>query len=176
MKINTAEAERLIGNMTNSTATSISNLATSSSALITQRLEQLNNSIKSNAGEAERSLAQLRQARPRAQSGRSAQEAERTLTGMSTGVSNVIKQNANEVERTLLGVSAEVARNFVGKADDIATAVSHRSAEMTRFSTRSRARSWLAVRQEPEFADEVSRVTDQAVKAIEAKGFTFTRA
>ena len=42
---------------------------------------------------------------------------------MSTGVSNVLKQNASDVERTLLGVSAEVARNFVGKADEI----SHRS-------------------------------------------------
>ena len=40
---------------------------------------------------------------------------------MSTGVSNVLKQNATEVERTLLGVSAEVARNFVGKADEITT-------------------------------------------------------
>jgi hypothetical protein len=39
---------------------------------------------------------------------------------MSTGVNNVLKQNASEVERTLLGVSAEVARDFVGKADEIA--------------------------------------------------------
>ena len=52
---------------------------------------------------------------------------------MSTGVSNVLKQNATEVERTLLGVSAEVARNFVGKADEITTAVSTRAAEMTRI-------------------------------------------
>ena len=32
----------------------------------------------------------------------SAHDAERTLSGMSTGVSNVLKQNASEVERTLL--------------------------------------------------------------------------
>ena len=42
---------------------------------------------------------------------------------MSTGVSNVLKQNASDVERTLLGVSAEVARNFVGKADEISQQV-----------------------------------------------------
>ena len=47
---------------------------------------------------------------------------------MSTGVSNVLKQNANDVERTLLGVSAEVARNFVGKADEISTAAHARAA------------------------------------------------
>ena len=54
--------------------------------------------------------------------------AERPLSGMSTGVSNVLKQNAGEVERTLLAVSAEVARTFVGKADEISTAVSQRAA------------------------------------------------
>ena len=30
-------------------------------------------------------------------------EVERALTGVSTGVSNVLKQNASDVERTLLG-------------------------------------------------------------------------
>ena len=51
---------------------------------------------------------------------------------MSSGVTNVLKQNATDVERTLLGVSAEVARNFVGKADEINQQVSQRAAEMTK--------------------------------------------
>ena len=88
--------------------------------MINARLEQLSQSIKTNAGEAERNLAQLASTTTTAIRS-SAQEAERSLTGMSTGVSNVLKQNATEVERTLLGVSAEVARNFVGKADEITT-------------------------------------------------------
>ena len=86
--------------------------------MINARLEQLNQAIKTNSGEAERSLAQLASTTTTAIR-TSAQDAERSLTGMSTGVSNVLKQNATEVERTLLGVSAEVARNFVGKADEI---------------------------------------------------------
>ncbi len=88
--------------------------------MINARLEQLSQSIKTNAGEAERNLAQLASTTTTAIRS-SAQEAERSLTGMSTGVSNVLKQNATEVERTLLGVSAEVARNFVGKAEEITT-------------------------------------------------------
>ncbi len=94
---------------------------------------------------------------------------------MSTGVSNVLKQNATEVERTLLGVSAEVARNFVGKAEEITTAVdplgradAHPRRQVERLLAALSGKS-------QEFASEVSRVTEHAVKAIEAKGFTFTQ-
>ena len=95
---------------------------------------------------------------------------------MSTGVSNVLKQNASEVERTLLAVSAEVARNFVGKADEISTAVSQRAAEMTHIvDEKSSGLLSALTSKSQEFASEVSRVTDHAVKAIEAKGFNFTQ-
>ena len=144
--------------------------------MLTTRLDQLNQAIKTNAGEAERSLAQLATTTT-ASIRASAHDAERSLTGISTGVSNVLKQNAGEVERTLLGVSTEVARNFVGKADEIATAVSQRSAEMTRIldeksSVLLTALSPPRARSSPARS---SRVTDHAVKAIEAKGFTFTQ-
>ena len=89
-----------------------------SATVINSRLEQLGQAIKTNTGEAERSLTQLATNTTTAIRS-SAHDAERTLSGMSTGVSNVLKQNASEVERTLLAVSAEVARNFVGKADEI---------------------------------------------------------
>src|SRR4029077_7830383 len=95
--------------------------------------------------------------------------------GISTGVSNVLKQNATEVERTLLGVSAEVARNFVGKADEITAAVSARAAEMTKIVDEKSSGLLIALTaKSQEFSGEVSRVTDHAVKAIEAKGFNFT--
>ena len=144
--------------------------------MIGARLEQLSQAIKTNAGEAERSLAQLASSTTTNAIRASAQDAERSLTGMSTGVSNVLKQNATEVERTLLGVSAEVARNFVGKADEITAAVSaarrrddaHPGREVERAAGALTGKS-------QEFASEVSRVTDHAVKAIEAKGFTFTQ-
>ena len=77
---------------------------------------------------------------------------------------------------TLLGVSAEVARDFVGKADEITAAVSARAAEMTRILDEKSSTLLTALTgKSQEFANEVSRVTDHAVKAIEAKGFTFTR-
>jgi hypothetical protein len=108
--------------------------------------------------------------------GRSAQEAERSLSTLSSGVTNVIKQNAADVERTLLGVSAEVARNFVGKADEINAAVSQRAGDMTRIldEKSSGLLSALAIKSQ-EFSGEVGRVTDHAVKSIEAKGFAFTQ-
>ena len=95
---------------------------------------------------------------------------------MSTGVSNVLKQNASEVERTLLAVSAEVARTFVGKADEISTAVSQRAADMTKIVDEKSSGLLVALTaKSQEFASEVSRVTDHAVKAIEARGFHFTQ-
>jgi hypothetical protein len=63
----------------------------------------------------------------------STHDAERILSGMSTGVSNVLKQNASEVERTLLSVSAEVARNFVGTADEISTGLSRHADKVTQI-------------------------------------------
>src|SRR4029079_3327379 len=53
---------------------------------------------------------------------------------------------------------------------------SARSAEMTRILDEKSSGLLTALTgKSQEFANEVSRVTDHAVKAIEAKGFTFTR-
>ena len=164
IKSNSNDAERSIGNLTATTST-----------MLTTRLEQLNQAIKVNAGEAERALAQLA-TNTTASIRASAHDAERSLTGVSTGVSNVLKQNAGEVERTLLGVSTEVARHFVGKAEEIATAVSQRSAEMNRILDEKSSVLLTALStKSQEFSSEVGRITDHAVKAIEAKGFTFTQ-
>jgi hypothetical protein len=91
-------------------------------------------------------------------------------------VSNVLKQNAGYVERMLLSVSAEVARNFVGKAEEISSTVRQRAAEMTEIVDEKSSGLLAALsRKGEEFVSEVGRVTEQAVKAVEAKGFNFTQ-
>ena len=103
-------------------------------------------------------------------------EVERSLSAVSTGISTVLKQNATDVERTLLGVSAEVARSFVGKADEISAQVSARANEMTKIldANSSTLLGALGVKSK-EFTAEIGKATDQALKAIETQGFTFTR-
>jgi hypothetical protein len=89
---------------------------------------------------------------------------------------DAISRSANEAERTLVGMSADVARNIVGRADDIHAAVSQRVGEMTRALDEKSGELLTALSGKgEEFAGEVTRITDQAVKSIEAKGFVFTQ-
>jgi Apolipoprotein A1/A4/E domain len=117
------------------------------------RLEQLGQSIKSNTADAERSLSQI---------------------GLIT--SDTLRSSAEEVERKLLGVSEEVARNFVGKADEITEAVSRRTGELAAVLS-DKSGSVLAAISEKgqQFASDVTKVTDKAMKSIEEKGLSFTR-
>ena len=139
IKSNTSEAERSIGN-----------LATPTSTVIVAAIQQLSEAVKTNTAERRAHRSPSSPPTPRPRSASSAHDAERTLSGMSTGVSNVLKQNASEVERTLLAVSAEVARTFVGKADEISTAVSQRAAEMTHIvDEKSSGAAHRAHREEP---------------------------
>ena len=80
------------------------------------------------------------------------------------------------MERTLLGVSAEVARSFVGKADEIA-ATSQRARRRDDAHPRPESSTLLAAlsNKSQEFTAEVEPRHEQAVSAIEAKGFDFTR-
>ena len=117
------------------------------------RLEQLSQAIKVNSAEAERSLGQL---------------------ALST--TEAIRASAGDAERTLVGVSEEVARNFVGKAEEIATAVSRRANEMTTVLSEKSGGVLFAITEKADhFTREVTNATDQAVKAIEERGFAFTR-
>ncbi len=89
---------------------------------------------------------------------------------------DAIGRSASEAERTLVGMSADVARNIVGRADDIHAAVSQRVGEMTRALDDKSSELLAALSGKGEqFAGEIARVTDQAVNAIEAKGFVFTQ-
>jgi len=117
------------------------------------RLEQLSQAIKLNSAEAERSLGQL---------------------ALST--TEAIRASAGDAERTLVGVSEEVARNFVGKAEEIATAVSRRANEMTTVLSDKSGGVLSAITEKADhFTREVTNATDHAVKAIEERGFAFTR-
>ncbi len=117
------------------------------------RLEQLSQAIKVNSAEAEQSLGQL---------------------ALST--TEAIRASAGDAERTLTGVSEEVARSFVGKADEIATAVSRRTNEMTTvLSEKSGGVLAALTEKSAQFTRDVTGATDSAVKAIEEKGFAFTR-
>jgi hypothetical protein len=118
-----------------------------------QRIEQLNASVQSTSG-----------------------EAEKKLTDLSANISNTLKQNAEDVERTLLGVSAEVARTFIGKADEIAAAVSSRAAEMTGVLDQSSSGLLSALTSKSEdFAAQVGRATDHALNEIQSKGYAFAQ-
>ena len=87
-----------------------------------------------------------------------------------------IGRSASDAERTLVGMSADVARNIVGRADDIHAAVSQRVGEMTRTLDEKSHELLASLSDKGEqFAGEVTRITDQAVKAIEAKGLVFAQ-
>ncbi len=69
-----------------------------------------------------------------------------------------------------------MARNVAGRADEITATVSQRVGEMTQLLDEKSNTLVVALSGKgQEFAGEVSRITDQAVKSIEAKGFAFTQ-
>jgi hypothetical protein len=87
-----------------------------------------------------------------------------------------ITRSAAEAERKLVGMSAEVSRNVVGKANEINTALTQRVDDMTRtLDEKSNSLITALNTKSQGFANEVGRITDQTVKAIEAKGFVFTQ-
>ena len=103
-------------------------------------------------------------------------EAERSLGQLALSTTEAIRASAGDAERTLVGVSEEVARNFVGKAEEIATAVSRRANEMTTVLSEKSGGVLSAITEKADhFTREVTNATDQAVKAIEGRGFAFTR-
>ena len=125
-------------------------------------------------GRAEK-LAEQVETRTRAAAG-VLENMERSLTSVSDSVGKTLTQNASDVERTLLGVSAEVTRSFVGKAEEIAGTVKARADEMTRILDTSSSTLLASLTgKSQEFTTEVGRATAEAVSAIEAKGFDFTR-
>jgi len=145
--------EELLVGRAETVASQIETRSKAAADALNARLEQLSQAIKVNSAEAERSLGQL---------------------ALST--TEAIRNSAGDAERTLVGVSEEVARNFVGKADEIATSVSRRSNEMTTVLSEKSGGVLAALTEKSQkFTREVTLATDQAVKAIDERGFAFTR-
>jgi hypothetical protein len=69
-----------------------------------------------------------------------------------------------------------VARSFVGKADEVSAAVNARADELTRIlDEKGGVLLNVLGGKSQQFAEEVTRVTEHAVNAIDAKGFAFSR-
>ena len=90
--------------------------------------------------------------------------------------SAAIGKTAVEAQRTLNDLTHEVARSVTIRADEITTTVSQRVGDMTKLlDEKSNGLLTALSGKGQEFAGEVSRITDQAVKSIEAKSFVFTQ-
>ncbi|HXQ84958.1 MAG TPA: hypothetical protein VN769_12925 [Xanthobacteraceae bacterium] len=157
--------------------------------LLHSRLEQLSESIKTNTGTAERALTQLTANTTEALGknaaasmaatealNRGAAEATVALNRSAGVLSDTIGRSASEAERKLVGMSTEVSRNIVGKANEINSAITQRVDDMTRtLDEKSNSLLVALTNKGQEFAGEVGRATDHAVKSIDAKGFVFTQ-
>ena len=98
------------------------------------------------------------------------------LARTAATTAETIGRSAGEAERALSGASAEVARNVTGRANEITDTVALRVGEMTGLLDEKSNTLIVALSSKgQEFAGEVGRITDQAVKSIEAKGFAFTQ-
>ena len=130
--------------------------------------------------------------------GKSATAASQTLGSTASNTTELMTQTARtsadaisrcagEAERTLVGMSADIVRNISDRADEIQNAVGNRVGEMTRSLDERTGEIGRVLEQKSgelvatlagkgeQFAAQVGRVTDQAVQAIEAKGFVFTQ-
>ncbi len=156
IKINSQSAERALTALATNTTEALGKSATASTAAT----EALNRS----AAEVTVSL------------NRSAGALSNTITKSAATASDAIGKTTNEAERKLVGMSTEVSRNLVGKANEIHSAMSQRVEDMTRIlDEKSNGLLGALTAKGEQFAGEVSRATDQAVKAIDSKGFVFTQ-
>jgi hypothetical protein len=98
------------------------------------------------------------------------------LTKTTQSNADAIGRTVSEAERKLLGMSHEVARSLVGKANEIHGEMTQRVDDMTRLLDQNSNGLLVAMSSKGEaLAGEVARITDQAVKSIDAKGYVFTQ-
>jgi len=155
-KTNSADAERAITQLAANTADALDKSAAASTAAT----EALNRS----AAEATVSL------------NRSAGTLSNTIAKSAAAANEAIGRSTTEAEHKLVGMSTEVSRNIVGKANEINGALSQRVDDMSRLlDEKSNVLITALTTKTQGFAGEIGRVTDQTVKAIEAKGFVFTQ-
>ena len=167
IKTNSESAEQALSQLT---AKAVDSLGKSTAAS-TAATEALNRSAADATASLNRSAGSLSNTISQTTEG-----ATRLIAQSAAATSEAIGRSASEAERTLIGTSAEVSRNVSGRADEIATAISTRLGEMTRLlDEKSNILLVALAGKSQEFAGEVNRITDQAVKSIEAKSFVFTQ-
>ncbi len=148
-----AAASQIIAKSTESANETIGKTTTTTTNLIAKSVEAANESI-----------------------GKATTTATDFITKSALATTQAIGRSASEAERTLVGTSAEVARNIVGKADEINNAITTRMGAMSNLlDEKSNVLLTALANKGQDFAGEVSRVTDHAVKSIEAKSFVFTQ-
>jgi Apolipoprotein A1/A4/E domain len=189
IKTNSGSAEQALSQLTMRSIDSLSKTAAASAAAT----EALNRSAVETTASLNRSAAETTASLSRsaaettASLGRSAgalanaiTQATETATDLiarsAASSSETIGRSATEAERTLVGTGNEVARTVTGNANEITNTVSERVGELTRLlDEKSNTLITALSGKGQEFAGEVSRITDQAVKSIEAKSFVFTQ-
>jgi hypothetical protein len=193
----TANSSELLGKSASSLAEAISRTAASASDMLDKSAASANETIGATTATAADLMAKTARASADA-IGRSATEAERTLVGMSADIArnivgraddihSAVSQRVGEMTRALDEKTGEMARTLDEKASDLTRVLDERSGEMSRaidqrsgeMSRNLDEKSKDLVRalsgKGEQFALDVGRMTDQAVKAIEAKGFVFTQ-
>jgi hypothetical protein len=178
IKLNSGSAEQALDQLATKTVDAL-NKSTAASAAATDALNRSANeataSLNRSAAEATASLSRSAGALSNTIT-KTTESATDLIARSAATTSESISRSASEAERTLIATSADVARNVSGRADEITAAVSTRVGEMTRLLD-EKSNGLLAALsgKGQEFAGEVSRITDQAVKSIEAKSFVFTQ-
>ena len=145
-------------------ADALNRSAVEATASLNRSANALSNSIDKSAAAANESISHT------------TANATELLARTAATTAETIGRSAGEAERALSGASAEVARNVTGRANEITDTVALRVGEMTGLLDEKSNTLIVALSSKgQEFAGEVGRITDQAVKSIEAKGFAFTQ-
>jgi Apolipoprotein A1/A4/E domain len=178
IKTNSAGAERALAQL----AASTNDVLGKSAAASTAATEALNRSAAEATVSLNRSAGTLANTITKSAAvaneaiGKSTAGAADLLAKSTQTVTEQITRSATDAERKLVGMSTEVSRNVVGKANEINTALTQRVEDMTRIlDEKSNTLITALTTKGQSFAGEVGRITDQTVKAIEAKGFVFTQ-
>jgi Apolipoprotein A1/A4/E domain len=178
IKTNSTDAERALTQLAANTTDALGKTVAASSAAA----EALNRSAAEATVSLNRSAGTLSNVITKSAAvaneaiGKSTAGAADLLAKSTQSATDSITRGATEAERKLIGMSTEVSRNVVGKANEINTALGQRVDEMTRLLDEKSNTLIAALTAKGQgFAGEVGRITDQTVKAIEAKGFVFTQ-
>ncbi|MDE1972430.1 MAG: hypothetical protein KGI48_04545 [Hyphomicrobiales bacterium] len=178
IKTNSGSAEQALSQLTTRSVDSLSKTAAASAAAteaLNRSAVEATASLNRSAAETTASLSRSAGALANAIT-KATESATELIARSATSSSETIGRSASEAERTLVGTGNEVARNVAGNANEITATVSERVGELTRLlDEKSNTLITALSGKGQEFAGEVGRITDQAVKSIEAKSFVFTQ-